>query len=59
MKQGNPQKKIGRVALISGMISGMIATGNKDYSMQLMQQKNTLLTNGGRAPIPDRMLNQR
>jgi len=59
MKQGNPQKKMGRVAMLAAMISGMLSTGNKAYTMQMMQEKSMLLTNGGRAPIPGKMLNQR
>lgn len=61
MKQSNLQqpKKVGKVAKLTAMINGMNATGNGKYAIQLMQEKSMLLTNGGRAPIPSSVPNQR
>lgn len=52
MKQGNPTKRFGLVALISAMISGLTST-------DLVQRKNNVLINGGCAPIPSKFPNQR
>jgi len=60
MKQGNPQRKIGRVAALSAMINNMVSMGSGGvYTKDMMHQKNSLLTNGGVAPIPHKFLNQR
>ena len=61
MKQGNPRKKFGVIALLGAMISGLVSRSNTDNAQvsELHQRKNFLLTNGGRAPIPGRMKNQR
>jgi hypothetical protein len=57
---GRPQQpRKGRVAILTALIAGMISTGNKLYTIGLMQEKNDLLTNGYRPPIPARMKNQR
>ena len=60
MKQGNPQRKMGRVAVLTAIISGLFGAGDNGYQTpSLMKEKNMLLTNGGVAPIPAKMLNQR
>lgn len=51
------QRKIGKVAILSAMINGVIAAGNNP--VDLMVQRSALLTNGGQAPIPGKFLNQR
>lgn len=53
------QKKVGRVAILSFMINGMIAKGDQSYALGLMAEKNMLLSNGNKPPIPARILNQR
>lgn len=59
MKQGNPNKKRGIIALISAMIAGMTSRPEGVGHTELVQRRSYLLTNGGVAPIPTRVLNQR
>lgn len=60
MKQGNPnRKRFGIIALISAMISGLTSRPEKMDVAELQQRRAFILTNGGRAPIPTRVLNQR
>lgn len=59
MKQGNPRKRFGLVALIGAMLAGLTPKP-KDVNEQELQQRRTfLLTNGSMSPIPTRVLNQR
>jgi len=59
MKQGNPTRRFGLVALIGAMLSGIASKpeGIKDHDLQ--QRRTMLLTNGGNAPIPNKLPNQR
>lgn len=59
MKQGNPTKKFGLVALIGAMISGLVERPKGVTVEELAYRKNMVLTNGGRSPIPSKFLNQR
>ena len=59
MKQGNPTKRTGVIALIAAMLSGMKSKPEGVSHKDLIQRKSFLLTNGGVAPIPARLLNQR
>jgi len=59
MKQGNASKKFGIIALIGAMISGMTSRPEGVQHKDLVQRRTYLLTNGGVAPIPSRVLNQR
>jgi len=59
MKQGNPTKRFGLVAFISAMISGLASRPEGVTHGELVQRKNMILTNGGRAPIPSKIPNQR
>lgn len=59
MKQGNPTKRFGMIALIGAILSGNQSMPKGTDRGSLLQRRNTLLTNGGAAPIPHKMLNQR
>lgn len=59
MKQGNPTKRFGLIALISAMIAGLTSKPDKVTTQDLQQRKSYLLINGGKAPIPNRLPNQR
>ena len=59
MKQGNPKKRFGLVSLISAMISGLTSRPEGVTTTDLVQMKNNVLINGGRAPIPSKFPNQR
>lgn len=59
MKQGDPTKKLGIIALIGAMLSGMSKAPDGITSGDLHQRRSILLTNGGMAPIPRRLPNQR
>ena len=59
MKQGNPTKRFGLLALISAMLGGLISRPQGVTDQELHQRKTFVLMNGGRAPIPNRMKNQR
>jgi len=59
MKQGNPTKKFGFVALISAMIAGLTPTPKGVTKQDLQQRRSHVLINGGVAPIPHRLPNQR
>jgi len=59
MKQGNPTRRFGLVALIGAMLSGLTSMPENVTALELHQRKSVLLTNGGKAPIPQRFLNQR
>ena len=59
MKQGNPTKRFGLVALIGAMLSGMTSKPEGVTERDLHQRRTFVLTNGGIAPIPAKMLNQR
>jgi len=59
MKQGNPTRRFGIIALIGAMLSGLTARPKGVTEQDLQQRRTVLLTNGGMAPIPTRVLNQR
>lgn len=59
MKQGNQTKRFGIISLLGAMISGMASRPADMEHKDLVQRRTYLLTNGGIAPIPSRMLNQR
>ena len=59
MKQGNPTKRFGLIALIGAMLAGMTARPEGVEHKDLVQRRTYLLTNGGVAPMPQRMMNQR
>lgn len=60
MKQGNPnRKKFGVIALIGAILAGFRSAPDGMTTPELQQRKSFLLTNGGRAPIPGRLPNQR
>lgn len=59
MKQGNPTKKLGMIAFIGAMLSGMAKRPAGIEHKDLVQRRTHLLTNGGIAPIPFRTMNQR
>lgn len=60
MKQGNPNKKrFGLVALISAMIAGLTSKPEGVTTQDLQRRRSTVLINGGVAPIPHRLPNQR
>lgn len=60
MKQGNPnRKRFGIIALIGAMLAGFKAAPDEMTKGELHQRKAFLLTNGGMAPIPGRLPNQR
>ena len=59
MKQGNPTKRFGIIALISAMIAGLTSRPENTSVKDLHQRRSVLLTNGGAAPIPQRLPNQR
>ena len=57
MKQGNPTKKFGRVAMLMALIGGMFNSSGKEKA-EAMREKNGLIMNFG-GPVPRRILNQR
>jgi len=57
MKQGNPQRKMGKVALLMALIGGMFSSLS-NQRVQAMQEKNNLILNFG-GPEPRKHLNQR
>ena len=59
MKQGNPNKRFGIIALLSAMIAGTKSMPDNLSHHDILTKKRMLLTNGGYAPIPYRLLNQR
>ena len=59
MKQGNPRKRFGLVALIGAMISGLVDIPKEVSVQELQARRSFVLTNGGNAPIPRRLPNQR
>lgn len=59
MKQGNPRKRFGIIALISAILNGIEQMPKETNRITLETQRSNLLTNYGRAPIPSKMLNQR
>lgn len=59
MKQGNPQKKMGRVAMIAAAIAGLFSGVGKGSVPVLMKEKSDLLTNRIYGPAPRKILNQR
>ena len=59
MKQGNPTKRFGLVAILSAMISGATERPKDVNVSDLQRRKAFVLTNGGKAPIPSKFLNQR
>ena len=59
MKQGNPTKRFGIIALIGAMLSGMTSRPEGVSNSDLQQRRTILLTNGGRAPIPFKTQNQK
>lgn len=58
MKQGNPQKRLGLIAMIGAILSGALNTGGKIDAPALMQRRNGLILNIGGA-MPRKILNQR
>lgn len=59
MEQGNPTKRFGLIALIGAMLSGLTSKPEGVTEQDLHSRRTMLLTNGGLAPIPSRVLNQR
>jgi len=59
MKQGNPTKRFGIVALIGAMLAGLTAKPKGVTEQDLQVRRASVLTNGGKAPIPQRLPNQR
>ena len=59
MKQGNPTRRFGLIALLSAMIGGTVAMPKGEDTASLSHRKNMVLTNGGAAPIPYKMMNQK
>jgi len=59
MKQGNTTKRFGIIALISAMLGGGVSMPADTSRQDLSRRRNFLLTNGGLAPIPGKMMNQR
>lgn len=59
MKQGNPTKRFGIIALIGAMLQGIVKRPEDVTDGDLIYRRNMLLTNNGKAPIPNRFLNQR
>jgi|JI9StandDraft_1071089.scaffolds.fasta_scaffold196397_2 hypothetical protein len=59
MKQGNPTKRFGLVALLGAMLGGLMKRPEGVTEHDLQQRRTYVLTNGGRAPIPTKVLNQR
>ena len=59
MKQGNPTRRFGLVALIDAMLSGLAKKPDGVKDTDLQQRRTMLLTNGGNAPIPSKFLNQK
>lgn len=57
MKQGNPTKKFGRIALLMGIIGGLF-NSSSSQRIEAMKEKNKLILNFG-GPAPRRVLNQR
>ena len=53
------RKTLGLVATIAAMFSGMESLPEGMSFADLERIRTTALTNGGRAPIPSKMLNQR
>lgn len=53
------KKPMGRVAIINKLAQDMIDKGQGEYARGLIMERDMLLVNGRRPPIPDRMLNQR
>jgi len=49
----------GTIVLLATMIMGLRQKGQQEYTPQLMHRRTMLLTNGGNAPIPNKILNQR
>ena len=52
-------KGFGMIALIGAMLSGLTAKPEGVTTEHLQNRRSFLLTNGGKAPIPHRVLNQR
>jgi hypothetical protein len=60
MKQGNPNKrKFGIIALIGAMLAGLTAKPEGVNDVDLQYRRASILTNGGVAPIPRKVPNQR
>ena len=59
MKQGNPTKRFGLVALIGAMIAGLTSKPKGVTTQDLQARRLHVLINGGVAPIPHRIPNQR
>lgn len=59
MKLGNPTKRFGLIAMIGAMIAGRMAKPEGLTDQDLHQRRSFVLTNGGKAPIPHRLSNQR
>jgi len=49
----------GRVKILSQQIGAAMAMAQGDYVINLMHERNRLLTNDHKPPIPFRVLNQR
>lgn len=56
---GRKGRKLGLVAILGAMIKGALARPGETNVKDLMVHRDMLLTNGGVAPIPPRMPNQR
>jgi len=59
MKQGNPTKKFGIIALIGAMLSGMTSKPEGVTHAHLKTRKAALLTNGGYGGMRSNGKNQR
>lgn len=57
MKQGNPTKKFGRIAMLMAVISGMFNASSSQRA-EAMKEKNNLILNFG-GPAPRKIMNQR
>ena len=59
MKQGNPNKRMGIIAIIGAMLGGLAKKPDGIEDMDLIRRRNEIITNGGLAPIPAKFMNQR
>lgn len=59
MKQGNPTKRFGIIALIGAMLQSIVEKPEGVTESDLIYRRNMLLTNNGKAPIPSKFLNQK
>lgn len=53
------KRRFGLVALIRAMLTGLAQRPENMDNRDLLERRADLLTNGGRAPLPQRTYNQR